>query len=253
MCKKYVQISGPSGIGKTTLAKALPKYLNMENELNFVSSSMSDLVPDTKNVSHLDMLSKDSRELYMQDAKLLNLRSKLYRSYIDEGNDYITDRGYLDLATYFFLKQSKYLPDCEMEHFLGLCLNLLFKHCNRLIILGYTPKDIDWSIENNNKRITSRYFQMQVYHTIEFLLNLWGFKVIKQDRNIVYGYLFNSNKESLRVLIIDELYHDKRLRLCGDFIKSPGKDNITSLPNYGEIPVEDLFDNSFGNKWDIIG
>lgn len=48
MCKRYIQISGPSGIGKTTLAKALPKYLNMENELNFVSSSMSDLVPDTK-------------------------------------------------------------------------------------------------------------------------------------------------------------------------------------------------------------
>lgn len=140
MCKRYIQISGPSGIGKTTLSKDLPGYMGMEDELHFISSSMSDLIPDTKDVSHLDMLSKDPKELYMDDVRLLNLRSKLYRSYIDKDEGYITDRGYLDLATYFFLKQSKHLADCEIEAFLNICLNMLFKHCSRLIVLAYTPK-----------------------------------------------------------------------------------------------------------------
>lgn len=258
MCKRYIQISGPSGIGKTTLSKDLPGYMGMEDELHFISSSMSDLIPDTKDVSHLDMLSKDPKELYMDDVRLLNLRSKLYRSYIDNGEGYITDRGYLDLATYFFLKQSKHLADCEIEAFLNICLNMLFKHCSRLIVLAYTPKNIDWSVEDNSKRITSKYFQMQVYHTMEFILKLWGFRVFHSYEHVLYGYLVNPNNHHIEVLITDHTDYDYRLKLCGKFIKTNGNEdddlssnneNTSPVSSYGYMPIYPSYNNTLAHKW----
>lgn len=46
---------GPSGIGKTTLAK----YVAKREDLPFISGSMSDLMPDTKEMHHAEFYTKN--------------------------------------------------------------------------------------------------------------------------------------------------------------------------------------------------
>ena len=50
---KRIMFVGPSGIGKTTLAK----YVAKRGDLPFISGSMSDLLPATEGVSHNEILS----------------------------------------------------------------------------------------------------------------------------------------------------------------------------------------------------
>ena len=93
--------AGPSGFGKTTLAK----WVSEQSGVPFESGSLSDLIPQTKEVSHKDMLARDAKDLYTEDFQLLNLRNKLF---VDK-DQYVSDRSYLDSAAYFLYKSSVYI------------------------------------------------------------------------------------------------------------------------------------------------
>ena len=162
-----IQFSGPSGVGKTTLAK----WLEEAYQIPFVSGSVSDLLPKTKEEPHKDMLSHDKKELYTQDYQILNLRNKLY----SEKESYVSDRSFLDSAAYFMYKQSDTIPQCELEHFFELCKKCLVEQTDLLIILGFTPYMVkNWVMEDNNKRILNKYFQAQISYIMKYLLNEWG-------------------------------------------------------------------------------
>ena len=49
---KRIMFVGPSGIGKTTLAK----FIETKYGIPFISGSMSDLMPDTKEMHHAEFL-----------------------------------------------------------------------------------------------------------------------------------------------------------------------------------------------------
>ena len=49
---KRIMFVGPSGIGKTTLAK----FIETKYGIPFISGSMSDLRPDTKEMHHAEFL-----------------------------------------------------------------------------------------------------------------------------------------------------------------------------------------------------
>lgn len=150
-----IMIAGPSGIGKTTLAK----YLALNNKESFLSGSVSNLIPETKDLPHKDMLNRASDVLYLEDFQILNLRNKLYRN-----KDYfVTDRSYLDSIAYFLYKQGDKQPKCEVEHFINLSSMLLTQQCDLLIFLPLNSCYInDWVIEDNHKRILSTYFQTEI-------------------------------------------------------------------------------------------
>ena len=73
-----IMFAGASGVGKTTLAKEVPSMIKFDvskypPELEFVSGSVSDLIPKTKDMSHKEMLERDSKDLlicllYTSDA-----------------------------------------------------------------------------------------------------------------------------------------------------------------------------------------
>ena len=217
---KKVQLAGPSGIGKTTIATS--------GIYPFVSASVSDLLPKTKDTKHSDMLSRDSKELLMEDYQVLNLRNKLFNSL---GNvDYISDRSFLDLAAYFYLKQSGKIPACELETFLTLCKNSLCETCTHLVLFDFLPEQLrEWVIEDNNKRITSNYFQLEIAEIMKLILKLWGYEYkdyiykLGIGNNLKYGAkegIISSIHGEVRVLILRELNLDNRLKIINKFLNN---------------------------------
>lgn len=165
-----IMFAGPSGIGKTTLAKYVSNMLGIP----FISGSMSDLIPSTKDTLHVDILNKSPKDLYEEDYALINLRNKSFK----ELHSFVTDRSYLDSAAYFIYKQSKHQPQCEIDQFLGICQRLLVEQCDLLILVNMLPnKKVmeHWSVEDNNKRIVNTYFQMEISSLMYSTLKLMGF------------------------------------------------------------------------------
>lgn len=163
---KRIMFVGPSGIGKTTLAQAVAK----KYDIPFISGSMSDLLPATKDVSHNEILSLGSETMYKSDFQLLNLRNKLFR----DKENFVTDRSYADLAAYFWYKQSRSMPECEMEHFFCQCKELMENQCDLAIFLPLNLSTYhEWSMEDNKKRIMNRFFQVQISSLMSELLANW--------------------------------------------------------------------------------
>lgn len=163
---KRIMFVGPSGIGKTTLAQAVAK----KYDIPFISGSMSDLLPATKGVSHNEILSLGSEAMYKSDFQLLNLRNKLFR----DKENFVTDRSYADLAAYFWYKQSRNMPECEMEHFFCQCRELMENQCDLAIFLPLNLSTYhEWPMEDNKKRIMNRFFQVQISSLMSELLANW--------------------------------------------------------------------------------
>lgn len=168
---KRIMFVGPSGIGKTTLAQAVAK----KYDIPFISGSMSDLLPATKGISHNELLSLGSEAMYKSDFQLLNMRNKLFK----DKENFVTDRSYADLAAYFWYKQSRNIPECEMEHFFCQCKTLMEDQCDVAIFL---PLNLDtykhWSMEDNGKRILNGFFQVQISSLMGELLANWEIPTI---------------------------------------------------------------------------
>ena len=171
-----IMFAGPSGFGKTTLAK----WVSEQSGVPFESGSLSDLIPQTKELSHKDMLARDAKDLYTEDFQLLNLRNKLFA----DKDTYVSDRSYLDSAAYFLYKQSTKQPACEIEQFFGLCNILLAQQCDCLIFLNFLPELVGkWVTEDNNKRITNNYFQVEISSIMKTTLTFLGYT---KDSDISY-------------------------------------------------------------------
>lgn len=163
---KRIMFVGPSGIGKTTLAQAVAK----KYDIPFISGSMSDLLPATKGISHNEILSLGSEAMYKADFQLLNKRNRVFK----DREYFVTDRSYADLAAYFWYKQSRTLPECEMEHFFCQCQELMENQCDLAIFLPLNLSNYkDWPMEDNKKRIMNRFFQVQISSIMSELLANW--------------------------------------------------------------------------------
>lgn len=172
-----VMFAGASGTGKTTLCN-----LMSTSETPFISGSVSQLLPDTEKLKHEDMLSRDPEVLQREDYQVLNLRNKLYSQY----TSFISDRSYVDSAAYFIYKQADKLPQCELEQFIGLCQMALAKQCTHLIFIPFTPVMFkEWVIEDNNKRILSKYFQTEISYIMEMALKLMGYTRTAHHQDMV--------------------------------------------------------------------
>ena len=124
---------GPSGIGKTTLAK----FIETKYGIPFISGSMSDLMPDTKEMHHAEFLHQECGEL--------------------------------------IYKQSTNIPECEVDAFLDICKDLTVQQCDLLIYLPLSMYNMkEWPMEDNKKRIINRYYQTQMSDIMGNLLTQWN-------------------------------------------------------------------------------
>lgn len=210
-----IQLTGPSGIGKTTIAKAISEKYHIP----FISGSYSDLVPETKVLSHKEMIQKTPKDIFNQDFQLLNLRNKLF-----QGQDlYVSDRSFIDSAAYIINKTSFDIPECDMENFIEICKACLFKHCDGLIFMTYPDHIKDWEMEDNHKRVINRYYQMQISQVIWGLLREcnWNYIRTVEGEGLLSTIELSSPGNSLSripVCIVQATEFSKRMGLIDIFL-----------------------------------
>lgn len=210
-----IQLTGCSGVGKTTLAK----YIASEYDIPFISGSYSDLVPQTKDEKHADMITKDPKLIYEQDHQVLNLRHKQLRNTFD----FVTDRSYIDSIAYLINKISIHLRSCDIEAFITTCEALLERECTHLIFVPFTTKFLDeWEIEDNKKRVLNSYYQFQISQLIFGILDIFNFKesnvkiwVVGEKAGTI---TLPMSKKKIEVLILDELDFTKRTKIVKNFL-----------------------------------
>nr|DAL41706.1 MAG TPA_asm: AAA domain protein [Caudoviricetes sp.] len=208
-----IQLTGCSGVGKTTLSK----WLSEELRIKFISGSYSDLVPQTRNEKHSDMITKDPKVIYQQDYQVMNLRHKQL-AFEDR---FITDRSYVDSIVYLINKLSVHIRQCDIESFIGNCEALLSLECTHLIFIPFSLKFLNnWDIEDNNKRILNGYYQFQISQLIYGILDMMGYRKLPLRSFLVEAEVgkIQVKGNDISVLILDELDFEKRKQIVKRFI-----------------------------------
>ena len=214
--RKYqIMFTGVSGVGKTTIAKEVADMLKIP-----LSGSYSDLVPETRDMPHADMIQQDASTVFAQDMQVLNLRNKAFR-----GEDsFVTDRSYFDSAAYFINKLSHRIAECDLDHAVDLCRMLLGQQCTHLIFIPFSANFFnEWVTEDNGKRVLSRYYQFQVSQVMYGILDLWGYKPDSNILQYVNGIPNTGTLEimgyKIKVMILDEMNYEKRKHLIKKFLQ----------------------------------
>lgn len=156
-----IAFSGPSGIGKTTLAR----YVSEAYGLPFISSSMSDLVPESKNLVQQKLI----RETTWERLLMAN-RHNLYKQH--EGWGFVTDRSFLDSITYFIYKlgQDTREDNESTRGFLIKAVKFLSNDFTHIFLMNL-DFGAKWDIENNEKRNTNLMFQWSISHLMMGVLH----------------------------------------------------------------------------------
>lgn len=229
--ERRIMFYGPSGTGKTTMAN----WIKDNYDIPFISGSISDLIPKTKELTHLEMMERDYNQIYNEDFQLLSLRVKAFR---DEAN-YVTDRSYMDIIAYHLVKVSKGISKCDTETLLQNIALAMMRDCTHLVFVPFTKKMIhSWKIEENNKRVLNPYFQWQVSEVMKGLLKMFGYssnlwRLIKDDMDmgkispekifrelkLNNQYLNKDKYKPIKVLILTETDYDKRNEMLKKFLK----------------------------------
>ena len=219
-----INLTGCSGIGKTTLAKAISEIYDVP----FISGSYSDLVPETRNIPHSEMIQQDAQTVFKQDVQVLNIRNKVF----GEKERLVSDRSYIDSAAYMIQKLSHRLPTCDIEDFVEKCKILTLLQCPKVIYLPYTPQYFqEWEIEDNGKRVLNKLYQAEVTAIINYLIDYyWNgtiVSILKATNEKAWysnpvieitGTFDGSTELYSQILVLNELDHENRLEIIDKFL-----------------------------------
>lgn len=214
MEKIKVTLTGPSGVGKTTLAKEISNMFTIP----FISGSYSDLVPETRNERHEDMINKEPKTIFEQDMQVLCKR----RNAFNVTDTFVSDRSYIDSAAYIINKLSHRYPECEIDSFCNLC-KALTKQTTHIIFIPFSKNFMNhWEMEDNNKRVLNRYYQFEVSQVIFGLLDLWGYrnKWSYCTNTVSDAGIITIEDKEIPILILDELDFNNRVSIVRRFLKS---------------------------------
>ena len=159
--KPIITFLGPSGIGKTTMAK----WVSETYDIPFVTGSYSDLVPSTRKLSHREMMGLDTHTQFKQDLELIKARIDSYKAH---RNGMVSDRSLIDVFAYALLKYSNKVPACDIDTIQDwVSMNLYL--VDLVIFMPYSIGD-EWSFEDNGKRVVNPYFQAMVSTIMDMVL-----------------------------------------------------------------------------------
>jgi len=149
-------ISGPSGVGKSTLAK----HLSEQYDIPFITCSTKPLWDKHGIASHEELIKKgtmDPKWGYNFQYEVLKFRIESLSGH----PNFITDRSPLDNMVYFLLQNCHLCTQKETEDYAKSC-NEAMKMFTGIICLPFTPQTV---LEDDGKRIVNRHYQMLVNNT----------------------------------------------------------------------------------------
>lgn len=152
-------ISGCSGVGKTTLAKAASGVLGM----TYASTSASEVWPEFGIKSHQEAMNQEPEKAIMYQRRVNDVRVNRLRS-LDE--DVITDRGMMDNLVY--LDDYRGVNPHDKEVLIGEIMDdfvqdLLNYRCLFIKLI----KPFNWVTEDNGKRVSNELYQ--TYSNMKFV------------------------------------------------------------------------------------
>lgn len=156
ICTNKVMICGPSGTGKTTMAK----FISEEFNLDLLNSSAGDLWSKFGFKNHIDSIKKikDNPNMgFAYQYEVLTRRQMV----IDEWENsrrmggYVMDRSFVDMYAYASMELSGLIDD----RFLDIILDDCKKGMEGVTHLIFIPFTDDVILEDNGRRITNKHFQ----------------------------------------------------------------------------------------------
>ena len=156
---RKIMLSGPSGSGKTSLAKAISELYH----LPLVQVSATNVGCKCRSITdHKSILDLQPSEAIRFQLELIYERGE---AFIKE-REFVSDRSLIDNLAYILLQNSMYASEREIN----MMISLIGNYFNKLRVqkgtvewhdplIIHVPNYFENPIEDNNKRITNRYYQ----------------------------------------------------------------------------------------------
>lgn len=191
-----ILLSGVSGIGKTTLAKALAEKYHIP----FIIGSSKVLWRKLNITSHKELIQKcESDVIFALDFqyRLLEYRKQQMGMY----ENFVSDRGPLDNLVYFLLQISHKVSQAETVDYITACKELLTGDLLNVYM------DFDESIlkqmgeiENDGARITNTYYQLMVASVFDLVI---GRSLITEKTACLTVWDFDTRMKHMEHLIVN--------------------------------------------------
>ena len=157
-----ILITGPSGVGKTTLAK----WVSEEYQIPFVSVSIiRDICKYNDITNHQQIIDLSSTNPELHDLMQWELWVTRINKFMEHQlSGFVTDRGHVDSLVYMSM-QGK--PSSLPRFINGSKLvRNLFSH---IIFIPMTP---GWEVKDDKKRIANKEYQLRVSRVYVDILNM---------------------------------------------------------------------------------
>lgn len=213
-----ITFCGPSGTGKSTLAKELSKHLNIES----VDGSRTTLMETDRGKTHQGMLSEEI--VPHKNFHVMNKRARLFQSI---ESSFVSDRSMVDPVVYEIYETSAMGKSCTLDDILDNAKYLLAKSKIDLVIyIPYTNRAMDeMAIEDNNKRITNPYFQRMISKIFDIALERLAGLQVNESMSFQWGKFIpipsnKGNGHETKLLVINEPFNETRMKIIKQQIKN---------------------------------
>lgn len=175
-----IGVSGASGVGKTTLSKAISEKFNIafitgSARMSLTQEDLSELMSirglknNWSNKNHLDNILNSLIDppfgLELQN-RILNRRKVC----LESSNSFITDRTPIDNMVYFMMQNSVVLGPGDTINYINSCVDVLLKNFDVVFFIRTSGME---DVEDDGLRINNLPYQMMIDNIFKYITSTY--------------------------------------------------------------------------------